>query len=53
MFLSLITKNLNWGILTKNLVTFKIWDGVKDEKFSYYAGSLKIRFIGEGRVTKS
>ena len=33
MFLSLITKNLNLDILTKNLVTFKIWDGVKDEKF--------------------
>ena len=33
MFLSLITKNLNLQILTKNLVTFKRWDGVKDEKF--------------------
>ena len=33
MFLSLITKNLSWEILTKNLVTFKRWDGVKDEKF--------------------
>ena len=29
-----MTKNLNWKILTKNLVTFKRWDGVKDEKFS-------------------
>ena len=28
-----ITKNLNWEILTKNLVTFKRWDAVKDEKF--------------------
>ena len=25
--------NLNWKILTKNLVTVKRWDGVKDEKF--------------------
>ena len=25
-------KNLNWEILTKNLVTFKRRDGVKDEK---------------------
>ena len=33
MFLSLITKNWNLQILTKNLVTFKRWDGVKDEKF--------------------
>ena len=30
MYLSVITKYLNWKILTKNLVTFKRWDGVKD-----------------------
>ena len=24
-----------------NLVTFKTWNGVKDEKFEYYGGSLK------------
>ena len=28
MFFSVITKNLNWEMLTKNLVTFKRWDGV-------------------------
>ena len=33
MFFSVVTKNLNWEILTKNLLTFKRWDGVKDEKF--------------------
>ena len=33
MFFSVITKNLNWEILTKNLVTFKRWNGVKNEKF--------------------
>ena len=33
MFFSVITKDLNWEILTKNLVTFKRWNGVKDEKF--------------------
>ena len=33
MFSSGITKNLNWGILTKNLVTFKRCDRIKDEKF--------------------
>ena len=27
---SAITKNLNWEILTENLVTSKRWDGVKD-----------------------
>ena len=31
--LSAIAKNLNWQILTKNLVTFKRQDGVKYEKF--------------------
>ena len=31
MFFSVITNNLNGEILTKNLVTFKRWDGVKDE----------------------
>ena len=33
MFFSVITKNSNCEILTKNLVTFKISDGVKDENF--------------------
>ena len=32
MFFSVITKNSNWEILTKNLVTFKRW--VKDEKLT-------------------
>ena len=33
MFFSVITKNLNWENSTKNVVTFKQWDGVKDEQF--------------------
>ena len=33
MFYSVITKNLNWEILIKNLVTFERWEGVKDEEF--------------------
>ena len=33
MFFSVMTKNLNWEISTSNLVTFKRWDGVNDEKF--------------------
>ena len=33
MFFSDITKNLKWETLTQNLVTFKRWDGVKDEQF--------------------
>ena len=32
MFFSYISKNLNWEILTENLVTFKRWDGAKHEK---------------------
>ena len=32
MFFSVITKNLNWKILTKNLVTFERWDEIKDGK---------------------
>ena len=31
---SVITKNLNWEVLIKNLVTAKRWDAVKDETFS-------------------
>ena len=31
MFFSIMTKNLNWRIPTKNLVTLKRWDGVNDE----------------------
>ena len=33
MFLSIITKNLNWENLSQNLVSFKRWDEVKNEKF--------------------
>ena len=32
MFLSVVTKNSNREILTKNLVTFKRKDGFNDEK---------------------
>ena len=32
IFFSVITKNSNWRIRTKNLVSFKRKDGVKDEK---------------------
>ena len=33
MFFSGITKNLNWKVLTDNLVTFNGWDEAKNEKF--------------------
>ena len=32
IYFSVTIKTLNCEILTKNLVTFKRWDGVKDEK---------------------
>ena len=39
--------------VTRNLVTFKRWDGGKDkgQKFKYYRGSLKNR-AGEGGIPK-
>ena len=33
IFFSVTTKSLNLEILTKNLVTFKRWDEIKDEEF--------------------
>ena len=29
-----MSKNLNWEILTKNLVIFKRWDEIKDENYN-------------------
>ena len=46
MFFFVITKNLNWEILTKNLVAFQKMGWVKDEKFQYYGGHWKIQFSG-------
>ena len=33
MIFSVMTKNLNWEVLTKNLVAFQMRYWVKDEKF--------------------
>ena len=52
MLFSVINKNLNWEILTKNLVTFKRWDGVKDKTFWYYWVYWQIRFNGARFVKK-
>ena len=56
MFFFVITNNLNFKILTKNLVTFKRWDGIKDEKLEHYGGSLKNPIFtgggGGGEFTK-
>ena len=32
MFFSVITENLNWDILIKNIVSFNRWIGVNAEK---------------------
>ena len=49
MFFSATTKNLNQEILTQNSVTFKRWDGVKDEKLWYYGWvHWKIQSLGGG-----
>ena len=48
MFFYVITKNLNWKILTRNLVTFKRGDVVQDEKFEYCWGSLKNQIFRGG-----
>ena len=48
LFVCVITPNLNWEISTKNLATVKRSDGVKDEKFQYYEGSLKNRIFKGG-----
>ena len=32
MFFSVMTKSLKWEISTKNLVTFKRWDGINYKK---------------------
>ena len=41
MFFSVVTENLNWEVLTKNSVTFKRRDGVKDQNFNIMGDSLK------------
>ena len=52
MFFYVITKNLNWKILTRNLVTFKRGDVVQDEKFEYCWGSLKNQIFRGGFTKK-
>ena len=53
MFFSAITKNLNWEILTKNLVTFKRWDWVKDKKILCYEGPLQKPISRERGFTRN
>ena len=48
MFFSVITKNLNLKIFTRNLATFERLDGVKD-KMSYYDGGSQKNLIFRGK----
>ena len=52
MFFSVTTKNLNWEILTKNLVTFKKQNEIKDEKTYCYRVSLKNLIVNGGFTKK-
>ena len=47
MFFSVITKNINWEILNKNLVTFKRWTGLGMKNFNFNMGvHWKTQFLG-------
>ena len=48
MFFSVVTKNLNWEILSKNLVIFKRWNGLMMKNFSIIRVHWKIQFLGGG-----
>ena len=43
-----MTKNLNWKVVTKKLVTFKRWNRAKDWKLEYYSVSLKNSIFSGG-----
>ena len=45
MFFSFITKNLKWKMLTKNLVTFKKWAGLRNKNFNIMGVHWKIQFL--------
>ena len=48
MFLAVLSKYLNWKILTKNFVTFERLHRVNNENFEYYGGSQKTNMLGGG-----
>ena len=52
MFFSVISRNLNWKILTKNLIAFKRWDEVKDEKLWGFTKNPIFRGGGDHTKTK-
>ena len=49
MFFSFITKNSNWEILTKHLITFKRQDGgLRTKDLNIFWGLLKNQLLGGG-----
>ena len=48
MFLSVLTKNLNWESLTKNLVTFNFIMGVHWKIWIFQGGVHKLKVVGGG-----
>ena len=48
MFFSVITKNLNWETLTKNLVIFQRWDGLRLNIFNIMGVHWKNQLLGGG-----
>ena len=47
MFFSVITKNLNWEVLTKNLFTFNLKEGMGLRGVNIMSDHWKIRFFEE------
>ena len=45
MFFPAINKNLNREILTKNLITFRRWDGVDEKRVAVFRKNLKLKDI--------
>ena len=48
MFFSVITKNLNWEILTENLVAFKRWNGLRMKNLNFMVVHWKIWLLVGG-----
>ena len=54
MFSAVITKDLNWEVLIKNLVTFKRWEvGLRIKNLNITGVHQKIQFLGRGGSRKT
>ena len=48
MFFSILTKNLNWKVLNKNVVILKRWDGIRVFQIAVRGAGGRIPVIEEG-----